>query len=117
MSEWKHPKTGDEYRLDFMGARRLLDVDLDACLGLVEETSRSDYENSSRGWQSVKKRKEMASPDLRYILVKDDKGSVRGFTSMMPTFEEGQPVIYCYEIHLKPDLQQYETFLVETGGC
>lgn len=47
----------------------------------------------------------MKSPELRYILVKAEDGSVAGFTSLMPTWEEGQPVIYCYEIHLKPHLQ------------
>lgn len=48
----------------------------------------------------------MKSPELRYILVKDEERDiVKGFTSLMPTYEEGQPVVYCYEIHLKPELQ------------
>lgn len=51
----------------------------------------------------------MKSPGLRYVLVQDNKsengGSIRAFTSLMPTYEEGQPVVYCYEIHLKPELQ------------
>lgn len=48
----------------------------------------------------------MRDPDLRYILVKDPAGRVCGYTSLMPTMEEGQPVIYCYEIHLKPELRR-----------
>lgn len=48
----------------------------------------------------------MRSPELRYVLVKDPTGSVRAFTSLMPCYEEGQPVVYCYEVHLKPDLQR-----------
>ncbi len=79
--------------------------DLEACFRLVEETSRTDYENSSDGWQPDNKREEMKSSDLRYILAKDAGGVVRGFTSLMPTYEEGQPAVYCYEIHLQPDLQ------------
>lgn len=47
----------------------------------------------------------MKSPDLRYILVKDDGGTVKGFTSLMPTFENHEPVLYCYEVHLLPELQ------------
>lgn len=47
----------------------------------------------------------MRSPDLRYVLVKDGAGGVKGFTSMMPTFENGEPVVYCYEIHLERGLQ------------
>lgn len=61
--------------------------------------------------------KEMRSPDLRYILVKeaaaaaaadvdgDDGGKICGFTSLMPTFEEGEAVVYCYEIHLLEELR------------
>ncbi len=50
----------------------------------------------------------MGSPELRYILVREkDSNTIRGFTSLMPTYEEGQPVIYCYEIHLHPSLQGY----------
>lgn len=82
--------------------------DLRACLDLVAETSEPDYSGSSVGWHPASKLKEMKSAELRYILVKEDGGgddSVRAFTSMMPTYEEGQPVVYCYEIHLKPELR------------
>ena len=34
-------------------------------------------------------------------------GSIRGFTSLMPTWEEGEPVVYCYEIHLKPEMRGF----------
>lgn len=52
----------------------------------------------------------MRDPDLRYLLVREDAssnpspGPVRAFASLMPTAEEGEPVVYCYEIHLAPDL-------------
>ena len=81
------------------------DEDLEACYNLVDETSGADYRNSSLGWHPSVKKKEMRSPDLRYILVKDEEGSIKGFTSFMPTFENHEPVVYCYEIHLKPELQ------------
>ena len=53
----------------------------------------------------------MRLPDLRYILVKrsnvkQEEGSeIVGFSSFMLTYEDGYEVIYCYEIHLAPDLQ------------
>ncbi|EXK95855.1 hypothetical protein FOQG_03115 [Fusarium oxysporum f. sp. raphani 54005] len=81
------------------------DGDLEACYILVEETSGEDYRTSSLGWHPATKKKEMRSPDLRYILVKDSKDHIKGFTSFMPTFENHEPVVYCYEIHLKPELQ------------
>ncbi|KAJ2906400.1 uncharacterized protein MKZ38_001760 [Zalerion maritima] len=31
-------------------------------------------------------------------------GQVAGFSSMMPTYEDGRPVLYCYEIHLGDSL-------------
>jgi hypothetical protein len=77
-----------------------------ACFRLIEQTSRADYENSTFKWHPEKKVKEMRSTGLRYILVKEkDTMAIRGFTSLMPTYEEGEPVVYCYEIHLQPDLQ------------
>lgn len=79
--------------------------DLKLCLGLIEETSRSHYEASSRGWNPRKKLIEMKEAEMRYIVVKDSAADVRGFTSLMPTYEEGEPVIYCYEIHLKPEMK------------
>lgn len=79
--------------------------DLAACFDLIEQTSRPDYEPSSIGWKPGKKKAEMKSAELRYVLVKDANGVILGFTSLMPTFEEGEPVVYCYEIHLKPELQ------------
>jgi N-alpha-acetyltransferase 40 len=79
--------------------------ELESCFKLVEKTSRADYEPSSIGWKPGKKIAEMKSPELRYILVKDAAGSVQGFTSLMPTFEEGEPVVYCYEIHLGSGLR------------
>ncbi|CAJ2500155.1 Uu.00g030080.m01.CDS01 [Anthostomella pinea] len=105
-TEWTNPKTQAIFSLSLVRAGNLSQEDLKACFDLIEETSRADYEPSSFGWKPSKKLAEMKSPDLRYILVKDvEGGGIRGFTSLMPTFEEGEPVVYCYEIHLKPELQ------------
>lgn len=103
---WDDPSTGNTYSLRLCQPRKTMtDLELDACFSLVRATSQTDYERSSRGWDPSAKRDEMWHPDLRYILVKDAGSAVRGFTSLMPTIEEGQPVIYCYEIHLEPGLR------------
>jgi len=86
-------------------SRNLPECDLQTCFKLIEETSGDDYRASTNGWHESRKIKEMLSPGLRYILVRDVNGEIRAFTSLMPTFEEGQPVVYCYEVHLKPELQ------------
>jgi N-alpha-acetyltransferase 40 len=102
---WSHPRTDSRYSIVLAESQTVSNDDLQACFNLIEETSREDYASSSTKWQPAKKLKEMKTPGLRYILVKDEAGGIRGFTSMLPVYEEGQPVVYCYEIHLKPDLQ------------
>lgn len=106
-TSWQHPHSKTVYTLTLSQSTRTSEADLDACYSLVEETSRKDYEASSRGWNPEAKKQEMREPDLRYILVKDlaAGGVVCGYMSLMPTMEDGEPVLYCYEIHLKPDLR------------
>ncbi|KAH8682758.1 acyl-CoA N-acyltransferase [Xylariales sp. PMI_506] len=102
---WVHPRSQQQYSLSLVRAGNMNAKDLAMCFGLIEETSKEHYESSSRGWKPRGKMTEMKSNELRYILVKDYDGNICGFTSLMPTFEEGQPVIYCYEIHLKAEVQ------------
>lgn len=66
-------------------------------------TSAEDYKRSTVGWKPAAKRREMKLLDMKYFLVKHD-GQVEGFVSFMPTHEDGQPVLYCYEIHLASTL-------------
>ncbi|TFB07294.1 hypothetical protein CCMA1212_000797 [Trichoderma ghanense] len=102
---WLRPLTQKPYSLEFLSSHELSKDDFKACFDIIELTSGADYKSSSVGWHPAMKKKEMKSPDLRYILVKDDTGTVKGFTSLMPTFENHEPVLYCYEVHLTPDLQ------------
>ncbi|KAK3322020.1 acyl-CoA N-acyltransferase [Apodospora peruviana] len=105
ITEWTHPQSGAKYAISLRRAAYMGEDNISACFNLIKETSQKDYENSSTKWRPEKKLAEMRSPELRYVLVRDESDDVRGFTSLMPTFEEGQPVVYCYEIHLKPELQ------------
>ncbi|KAL2255602.1 hypothetical protein VTK26DRAFT_3037 [Humicola hyalothermophila] len=103
---WTHPRTGDEYNISLARSSNLEAEALGACFGLIEQTSADHYRNSAGKWRPRKKMEEMRSPEMRYILVRDKKSNtIRGFTSLMPTYEGGEPVIYCYEIHLDPSLQ------------
>ena len=107
-TQWTHPKTSTSYTISLVRSDKLSKDELQACYDLIKETSYDDYQNSKDKWQPWKKMEEMKSPGLRYVLVKeqnDPTGSIKAFTSLMPTYEEGQPVVYCYEIHLKGELQ------------
>lgn len=98
--------------------------EIEACFDIVERTSGKDYRGASCGWHPEAKRAEMRSPGLRYLVVTTDQGqenasdrsaagqaggggAIRAFTSFMPTFEDNQPVVYCYEIHLLPEMERY----------
>ncbi|KAF6822852.1 GNAT family acetyltransferase NAT4 [Colletotrichum plurivorum] len=116
-TSWTHPTTDKPYTLELRSAGRLSDDELRACYDLVEHTSGADYRASAGGWKPAQKMREMRSPELRYVLVTGAAsegegdggtaaaGKIRGFTSLMPTFEEGEPVVYCYEIHLMEELR------------
>jgi hypothetical protein len=82
----------------------MVPADFEACFRLIEAFSAEDYKKSKGGWRPNAKRKEMKLLDLKYLLVK--RGDhLEGFVSFMPTYEDGYPVVYCYEIHLDPLLQ------------
>lgn len=97
--------TSAEVTVAHADARSLTPIQLKACLDLVEQTSADDYRTSESGWSRTKKRKEMKLPDLRYLMlsvptVSDDDSGLAGFISFMITYEDGNEVIYIYEIHL-----------------
>ncbi len=81
-------------------------ADLDACFRLVEETSRATTSARRGGGGRPTSAARCSSTSCATCWSAGrPTGAVRGFTSLLPTYEEGQPVVYCYEIHLKPDLQ------------
>ncbi|KXH65999.1 acetyltransferase [Colletotrichum salicis] len=123
-TKWTHPKSGTSYTLSLKSPSQLSQGELQACFDLIDYTSGADYRASKDGWRPSHKMKEMKSEGLRYVLVKksdvsvpessaagkdeseeaaDDK--ICGFMSLMPTFEEGEAVVYCYEIHLLEELR------------
>ncbi|KAJ6779981.1 hypothetical protein PWT90_03359 [Aphanocladium album] len=124
---WTHPTTEAKYAMSLQSPEDMSEAELEACYEIIHYTSGKDYRGASVGWHPEAKRAEMRSPGLRYILVKRTKndskqtrdgtvdaasaeaspdGDIRAFTSFMPTFEDNQPVIYCYEIHLLPDMEK-----------
>ncbi|EPS30643.1 hypothetical protein PDE_05595 [Penicillium oxalicum 114-2] len=117
-----------DVHMDVYSTATLSKEDLEACLDLVESTSREDYSASSTGWSRSKKRREMRLPEMKYLILRRrpelpgssslqpsressnevqvvkegtrDKRRILGFLSCMVTYEDGKKVMYCYEIHL-----------------
>ncbi|KAH7412422.1 acyl-CoA N-acyltransferase [Cadophora sp. MPI-SDFR-AT-0126] len=115
-TSWKsftHPTTSTPYTLTLTPSSALSPTDFTSCFNLIERTSSDDYRHSKDGWNPRAKKREMRLLDLKYLLVrrheKEDggngEGKVEGFVSFMPTWEDGVPVVYCYEIHLGEGLR------------
>lgn len=100
------------YLVRFATTESIREEDLEACFRLVERTSRNDYKASSMGWSARRKREEMRDEDMKYLLLTTSDGvnyspsyRVDGFLSFMFTKEDEAPVVYVYEVHLRPSLQ------------
>lgn len=107
---WTHPATRQDYALSLRSPQDMAEAELAACFALVERTSAADYRRAAAGWHPLAKRAEMRSPGLRYVLVRRrhaaSSGEIRAFASFMPTWEDEFAVVYCYEIHLQPELER-----------
>lgn len=112
--------THEEYAIEIYTASSLPKSYFDACFKLLKSTSAEAYKNSCNGWSPAKKKIEMKLPDMRYMVLvrkrsktetsEDNKrlledGDLGGMLSFMTTYEDGLPVLYCYEVHLAPRLQ------------
>ncbi|KAI5283588.1 hypothetical protein KEM52_003307 [Ascosphaera acerosa] len=122
---------GIEYGLQVHDNGSIPPALFDACLRLIEATSADAYRASSVGWNAAAKRAEMKDGDMRFLLVvrrarsgtglsgtptaqgsgggenenEDEDALLGGFVSFMATQEAGRPVLYVYEIHLRPALR------------
>lgn len=106
----------EAFDISLVAADWLTPGEHNASYGLVEETSRPDYESSTFGWHPRRKRKEMLEPEMKYLFVRrkdakpnidrrkcgDVDTSILGFLSCMVTHDSSPsvPVLYIYEVHL-----------------
>lgn len=103
---WQDPRSGEKYGVSVQTAESLSSEDFAACFELIRTTSSVHYKNSSVGWKVRAKKLEMTSEELKYVLVrKEGQKEIAAFLSLMPTMEDDCAVLYCYEIHLVPELQ------------
>ena len=111
-------KNGKEYNITTQTSSTLKKGQFVRCFNLIEETSGADYKASSSGWDTKVKEAEMKEEDMKYLLVteakqhspepaekqvetkKDSPTEILAFLSFMLSFEEGEPVVYIYEVHL-----------------
>lgn len=109
--KFKSNKDGQTYRIDMVYSADLTCEQTEWCFNLIHSTSYDAYRTSENGWRPDHKKKEMADPNLRYLLVRreNDSESLKtqsheglvGFSSCMLTIEDDYETIYVYELHLE----------------
>lgn len=77
--------------------------DIDWVFELTKCNMQSLYEDSTWGWSDKKKRDEMTEDKAWYLIAKTDSGKAVGFSHFRFDLEEGDEVLYCYEIQLDSD--------------
>lgn len=124
MVEYHSDRTSSSsaFNISLVAADWLAPGEYNAAFGLIEETSRADYESSTFGWHPRRKRREMLEPEMKYLLVRrkgieptierrkdvgDMDTSIPGFLSFMVDHDSSPPVpiLYVYEIHLAESLR------------
>ncbi|KAK9460563.1 uncharacterized protein V1516DRAFT_625295 [Lipomyces oligophaga] len=100
--------------MSIVKAEDLLAIDFLNCFELQKLNMMQMYKLSSLGWSSTDKLLEMKEQGLIYILLKakafPDPGAsekVVGFISFKATWENEEPVVYCYELQLRSQLRNF----------
>lgn len=73
-------------------AKSMSNEEFSACFNLIESNMKPMYLRSTIGWSAPEKKKEMAHPAMRFLLLPEEQG----FASFMVTEEEGEEVIYWF---------------------
>ncbi|KAJ7110143.1 acyl-CoA N-acyltransferase [Mycena epipterygia] len=76
---------------------------------MFETNMRTMYTSSSFGWDPPHKKGELFDPLSRFILVypKSGKHTLVAFTAFRFEFEEGQNIVYCYDLQVSKTAQRH----------
>lgn len=94
-----------DVRLRASSGSTLEKADCEWMLSVVKEL-KSMYEQSSMGWDEAEKRKELYHREQRFLIAShEDFGERIGFLSYRFDVEEGQAVMYVYELGVSRDVR------------
>ncbi|KAK7207438.1 acyl-CoA N-acyltransferase [Myxozyma melibiosi] len=102
---------GQEVYLTLVRGEELAAEEFAACFEIMKKNMMQLYKSSTMGWTSRERMAELKEPGLIYILIKSSPpqqpttSSPLGFASFMATWENDEPVVYCYELQLPPQLR------------
>ncbi|XP_059475961.1 N-alpha-acetyltransferase 40 [Neocloeon triangulifer] len=96
----KFSKDGLDVTISFSKVDDLDEIAKEKVLDLMRTNMKETYESCDWGWNEKEKYDELFDEDARYILAKGDDGSLVAFSHFRFDFDEGRPVLYCYELQL-----------------
>ncbi|RPA83500.1 hypothetical protein BJ508DRAFT_360473 [Ascobolus immersus RN42] len=96
-------KDGRSYKATLETSTTLDDETLQTCFQLVKDGCKDMYDRSEMRWSNSKKKEEMRMKGMNFLVLRDSETTeFAGFLSMLVTVEEGEELIYCYELHITP---------------
>ncbi|KAJ7487675.1 acyl-CoA N-acyltransferase [Mycena galericulata] len=97
------------HSFDVLLAESLDETIRNSIWSMFEANMRAMYTASSFGWDPPHKKGELFDPLSRFILVYPASGkrSLVAFTSFRFEFEEGQNILYCYDIQVSKSSQRH----------
>lgn len=94
---------GEELLLECVGGREASPALRTELLALVRTNMQQAYSRASWGWNERRKELELAHDDARHVVLREPGGNVVGFVHIRFLVEDGEPVLYLYEIQVAPD--------------
>lgn len=98
-------RNGLNVHLECQRVTNMSKEDIDWAFDLTKHNMQLLYENSSWGWSDKKKRDEMTEDKAWYLLAKCESGKAIGFSHFRFDLDEGDEVLYCYEIQLESNVR------------
>lgn len=96
-------RNGLNLHLECQRVTELNKEDIEWAFDLTKHNMQLLYENSTWGWSDKKKRDEMTEDKAWYLLAKNESGKAVAFSHFRFDLEEGEEVLYCYEIQVESD--------------
>ncbi|CAH3024068.1 unnamed protein product [Porites evermanni] len=98
-------RNGLNVHLECQRVTNMSKEDIDWAFDLTKHNMQLLYENSSWGWSDKKKRDEMTEDKAWYLVAKCESGKAIGFSHFRFDLDEGDEVLYCYEIQLESNVR------------
>ena len=94
----KFNKNGLEVTLSTERVTDLSEKEKDAIIDLIVKNMKTLYEESNWGWNEKNKRDEMLDDAAWYLMARNDKGEICGYSHFRYDMDFDDEVLYVYEV-------------------